>query len=79
MKRTKDNYRKLCETMYNFTGLVYWLHKLEFDGQMKENFFVCFSDVKKQVLECVNSGMLLQYPLICDGREKPYIYNSLDL
>lgn len=79
MKATKQNYRLLCETMYNFTGMVYWLHKLEFDRQMKENFFVCFADVKKQVFEKVNSGCTLQFPLIVNGNEKPYIYNSLNL
>lgn len=79
MKTTKENYKKLCEVVYNFTGNVYWVNKSIYDAAMKENFFVCFAAVKKEVEKRVKDGEIFRFPLIKleTGTEKPYIYNNL--
>ena len=81
MKTNKENYRKLCEVMYNFTGNSYWLNKPVFDVIMKENFFVCFAAVKKEVKQRVDGGDTFKFPILKleTGTAKPYIYNNLAL
>ena len=79
MKTTKENYKKLCEVMYNFTGNVYWVNKSIYDAAMKENFFACFATVKKEVEKRVKDGEIFRFPLIKleTGEQKQYIYNSM--
>lgn len=79
MKTTRENYKKLGEVMYNFTGNEYWLNKSISDTVMKENFFVCFAAVKKEVEKRVKDGEIFRFPLIKleTGEQKQYIYNSM--
>lgn len=81
MNATKSNYIALCEIAYNLTGNVYWLHKPQFDGQMKANFLTEFHSVKREVKLLIQNGAVYTYPLInfSTGEPKPYIGNSLNL
>ena len=79
IKATAINYRKILQAMYEGTGNVYWLHKTEFDGQMKANFFTEFHNVKGELITFVNSGGVFKFPLINMGTKKPipFVYNSI--
>jgi len=77
LKATKENYRKILRAMYESTGNIYWLHKTEFDGQMKENFFVEFHNVKNELINFVNNGGIFKYNLLNKGLPIPFIYNSI--
>lgn len=77
LKATKENYRKILRAMYEATGNIYWLHKTEFDGQMKENFFTSFYEAKKELTNFVKNGGVFKYNLLCKGLKVPFIYNSI--
>lgn len=79
MKATKPNYIKICRAMYEATENIYWLHKPEFDAQMKENFFICFWQVFSELKTFVYSGGVFKHQLICNGSPVPFAYNSLSI
>jgi len=83
MKPTVNNFYKLCQMMYNFTGLSYWNRlqsEYSYDLQNGVTWFELFYSTRTKVMNCIKKGMIYKYPYIrINGCIVSFIGNDVKL
>ena len=80
-KPSVNNLKIVCEVLYNFTGLEYYLSICNTYSckNMEITFFEFYYDLYNEAKEMVKNGETFKFPLYnLETKEpKPFIYNSL--